>query len=144
MEGFFYLGIHMECFRSIHLSLLFQILNFLFVPKQFSPDEFSYRGFSYGAMFIVGTFMGKKIPGQSSGEYFQGVNFIEPFSKSFSNSANLSTQSKHIQHYNYKLFNLAQIIHLSTNHSTLYKSFNALKIVKKSCGIYKHQSTVEN
>ena len=53
--------------------------------------------------------------------------------------ANHSTQLKYIQHRNYESFNV-----VITNYSTQYKLFNVLKIVEYSCGIYKHQSTVEN
>ena len=48
--------------------------------------------------------------------------------------ANHSTLLKSIQHCNYKSFDVVRII----------QSFKVLKIVKLFCGIYKHQSTVEN
>ena len=97
----------------------------------------STRGFSYGVMFIVGIFMGEKIPKQFSGGYFPGEVFIEP-SQSFSDNANLSTKSKHIPRCKYKLFKLVQIINviqiiqrsqntfciLITNHLTFSKSWN--------------------
>ena len=56
--------------------------------------------------------MGEKIPRQFSGGYFPGGSFSEA-SKSFKNSVNISTQSKHIQCCKYELFKLAQIIQRS-------------------------------
>ena len=94
-------------------------------------------GGSYGTMFCLGISMRMKIARQFSGGHFPGGSFIES-SKSFSNSANLSTYPKHILRCKYRLFKLVQIIQHSTNHSTQlkhilhrnYKSSNVLIVVR--------------
>ena len=73
----------------------------LFVAKQFSPEEFSQGAFSYGAMFIVGIFMGENLPL----DIFQEEVLLKIFQRSQST------------------FNV-----VSTNYSTSYKSFNVVKI----------------
>ena len=45
---------------------------FLFVAKQFSPEKFSYGGFSHGAMFIVGIIMWERFEA-----IFQTIETIE-------------------------------------------------------------------
>ena len=109
------------------LLQILKIFRFFVCCKGIITGGISTRGFSYGAMFTVGIFIGEKIPRQFSGGYFPGGSFIKP-PKSFNNCANFSTQSKQIQRCKYKLFKLVQIIQRSVNHSTQYKSFNVVKI----------------
>ena len=55
-------------------AIIFIILDFkdfLFVAKQFLPEEFSKGKFSHGAIFIVGIFMGRKFRGNFSADFFQ-------------------------------------------------------------------------
>ena len=82
------------CEITVPLAFIFVILDFkgcfFICCKVNIIGGISTKGVFYGSMFIVGIFMGEKIPRQFSRRYFLGGSFIKS-SKSLSNSATLST-----------------------------------------------------
>ena len=90
----------------------------MFIAKQLLPEEFPQGGVLYGAMVIVGIFMGEKILRQ----YFQGIFLYGEVSL---NRPNHSTTMQIFQRSQYTFyvantsrFKLVQIIQRFTNHST--------------------------